>query len=110
MKKMSALYALCDPETDEVRYIGQTVRPSMRLFEHIAPQNLIAKTHKNHWIKKLLREGKRPSMIILKWVPLSEIDAAEVAMIKEYRQKGARLTNYTNGGSDYGYSLSQLRR
>lgn len=35
-ERQVTIYALCDPDTNEVRYIGQTVNMAMRLQGHMA--------------------------------------------------------------------------
>lgn len=58
------VYALCDPDTEQVRYIGGTIRTvQQRLGEHIG----LAKTGDMRpvciWIRSLLADGKSPVAI-----------------------------------------------
>lgn len=93
-----AIYALCDPDTLEPRYIGKTVNPVTRLTQHVSPSSLSGRTHKSHWISKLQRRGKRPLMVILEWVSEASWSMMEKRYISELRLIGARLTNGDEGG------------
>jgi hypothetical protein len=90
------IYALTDPKTEAVRYIGYTANPKKRLYQHIYHCNG-KDSHKNSWIKKLLSEGNSPNLVILERGdgPWQE---REKYWIQHYRNLGVRLTNSTNGG------------
>ena len=49
------IYGLCDPETNEIRYIGKSNQPKKRLQDHIYSCERTV-THKNNWIKSLLNK------------------------------------------------------
>lgn len=92
------IYALVDPDTDEVRYIGKSGRGFVRPNEQIR-QVKHPKTHKERWINKLFRENKKPKIEIIRYC-LSEVDlnVSEMEFIKYYKSIGANLTNGTRGG------------
>lgn len=96
MSEQWFIYALTDPVTDAVRYIGYTARPKKRLYQHIYHCNA-KDSHKNRWIKKLLSNGLSPKMVILEEGngPWQE---REQYWIHHYKHLGVRLTNSTNGG------------
>lgn len=93
-----SIYALIDPRTDEVRYVGATVNTTQRLTDHIkASAN--ETTHKGHWIKQLQALGLRPRMQILEQVIGHDASTeAERRWIAHYRAAGVVLTNHTDGG------------
>lgn len=85
------IYALLDPDTDEVRYIGQTINPAMRYEAHRYRTSKPA-SRKDFWVNSLAAIGKQPKFHIL------EEDAdfnAETKWILHYHKQGAPLTNGT---------------
>lgn len=90
------IYALLDPETGAVRYIGQSIRPLERLKNHINEQS---NCHRSHWLQSLKRKGLKPELRILESVagewPWQE---AERYWIARGRREGWPLTNNTTGG------------
>ncbi len=99
--KKVCIYALLEPETKIVRYVGKTTRePKRRLYEHI--RNLDYNTYKTNWIKSLLKDGKEPILAVLETCDYSEWIERERFWIDYYLKNGQKsLTNLTLGG-DYG--------
>lgn len=91
------IYALADPDTQEVRYIGKADNPQKRLKRHIAQYEPKA-THKSNWIRSLLDQGKTPALLVLEEAPRESWQECERKWITHYKGKGARLTNTTAGG------------
>lgn len=94
------IYALVDPTTRFVRYVGKANNPKRRRFLHLNPSSLRPNTRKNNWIKGLLAIGKKPELLILEEVEECLWEAAEIRWISHYRNlTGApELTNGTSGG------------
>lgn len=93
------IYALIDPNTDEIRYIGYTYNLRKRYNEHYYPSKLEGNTHKNNWIKSLLKEGKKAKIeIICEYDNADILPQAEKMWISNYRILGCDLTNTTDGG------------
>ena len=94
------IYALVDPTTKFVRYVGKSNTPKRRLVMHLIPSGLIPKTRKNHWIKSLLSAGKKPELILLEKVEECIWKDAECRWIAYYRSlpEYPQLTNGTSGG------------
>lgn len=94
--KPKHIYALVDPETEQVRYIGKSIRPEQRLQNHM---NEVSNCHRSHWLQSLKRRGLMPQMLILETVegawPWQE---SERFWIKRGLQLGWPLTNNTSGG------------
>lgn len=90
------VYALRDPRTSEVRYVGMTHRRE-RLNEHVyRPKR--ERTHVACWIKSLSAEGLRPEMVTLEEGIGASWAECEQYWIAVLRTLGARLTNHTDGG------------
>ena len=91
------IYSLSDPETQETRYVGKTKkRLKKRLYEHLTVRNLIPRTHKNCWIKSLLRRKLKPLIILLEVTDENSWKEREIHWIRS----GCfpNLTNGTDGG------------
>ena len=67
--KITFIYTISHPLTNEVRYIGKSNTPRKRLFSHIDKRNK-TKSHKNNWIISLLKEDLRPIIEVLEEVPM----------------------------------------
>lgn len=94
------VYALVDPDSDAVRYIGLSSTGIKRPMQHALPSN-IAKdaTAKAEWVLSLMRRGKSYRIAILTWgVKPSRLADTEDACIRFYRSRGARLLNKRGGG------------
>jgi hypothetical protein len=94
-----AIYALADPRTGEVRYVGKAIDPAKRLQQHLSRFQLTYyKSHKNSWLQSLLDAGVRPTLHILELVASQDANTAEIRWIAKAAAMGARLTNGTAGG------------
>lgn len=95
------VYALSDPKTDELRYIGQTEQlPATRLRQHVKDCGRYS-NHCAHWIKNLKKQGFKPFMEILqKCSTVEELNEAEIYWISQFRALGFRLTNISHGGEN----------
>lgn len=74
------VYALFDPETDDVRYVGQSVDPVQRYVGHC----LEDPTPKGQWVASLRTRGLLPTMRVLRCVPREHIDDREREAIAEF--------------------------
>lgn len=92
------IYALIDPITCKVRYIGRTkVSLPMRLSQHVfRARHSGKKTHKNAWISSLLKINSRPKIRLLMEVQgWKESHKIERSLISRYR---SRLVNHDDRG------------
>jgi group I intron endonuclease len=94
------IYALVDPTTKHIRYVGKTISPQNRLKAHI--KNTDGKnTHRNAWVNKLARDGLTPEMEIIEEIKNSnDLDwqHREVFWIDWFKGEGYNLTNLESGG------------
>ena len=93
------IYGLCDPDTNIIRYIGKAKELYFRIRNHYKPSTLKSKTHKNDWIKSLLKDNKRVKVIVIEQCKsIDKLNESEIKWIKHYKDLGYNLTNGTNGG------------
>lgn len=105
------IYTLSDPLTGVARYVGQTVRPSVRLREHLRDAKNGCPYRCHRWIRKLTRLGLTPTFVIVETTTVSQADDSERRWIATLRACGADLTNHTDGGGGMsGYRLSDEAR
>jgi len=98
MTSVCYIYALADPCTCEIRYIGKTDDPYGRLKAHFHKNKLSAHSRKNSWLKSLQARGVEPVMLIFAQADVALWQQAEKYYIRLYRALGCRLTNMTDGG------------
>ncbi len=87
------IYALIDPDTEEIRYIGKADNPKERFRKHLYDKH---KCYRTSWIKSLLTEGKKPKLKILQQVPQDTWEFWERAWIASAQD--FPLVNQTSGG------------
>ncbi len=92
------IYALVDPRTNVIRYVGKTKTLSKRLAQHLSKTSLRKLTHKNNWIRSLLQHGLVPTLRVLEITDLTSANDREIHWIARLRQIGVRLVNGTDGG------------
>lgn len=101
MKKPDShlIYALIDPNTKEIRYIGQTNNIRKRLSQHYTPSEFKNNTHKVNWLKSLVKNNKKAEYSILENnISNSNINEAEIFWIAYFKFIGANLVNESVGG------------
>ena len=60
------IYALLDPITREIRYIGKSDYPRERLRDHVCDSKCNKENNrKANWIRSLLKQGLKPEMEII---------------------------------------------
>lgn len=92
------IYALCDPVSFEVRYIGKADDPYRRYCKHLVDKS---STHKARWIQSLLKQGLLPIRQILEECDELIWEERERDWIAFYRKISAPLTNGTEGGDGF---------
>lgn len=104
-----SIYALCDPVTNEIRYVGKSmVELRRRVSQHTSPYWLKKKSRKNTWLKSLYAAGQRPEVVVLEHRETEQdLNEAERFYVAYFRSIGVRLTNHTDGGEGApGYTFS----
>lgn len=97
MSSTAIIYALCEPGTDTIRYIGRTLNLVRRFNEHLKI-SVHSKTHLGCWIRGIVSRGVVPSVQILCRCAASESAKEEIRCIREAKTSGMDLVNGTCGG------------
>lgn len=92
----AAIYALHDPDTGEVRYIGKANKPNMRLKTHVR-ESRTRRRPVNNWVQGLVAQGKMPVLEVVHWTDYWE--EAERSLIADCRAAGMNLLNLADGGA-----------
>lgn len=98
MEKPAYIYALTDPDTGDVRYVGKTNDLAGRLRRHILPSALAKRCRRTNWLNWLLKAGKMPCITLLEEVSQDRWKERECYWIAFYRGIGAQLVNTAEGG------------
>jgi hypothetical protein len=91
------IYALKDPNTHKIRYIGSSNNPNKRYKEHISDTKR-EKTKKSNWIKNLIKNNQKPILEILEKTSLNEFEGLEKKYIEEQIALGNKLLNFDISG------------
>lgn len=97
MSDTTFIYALCEPDTRAIRYIGKSNDPQKRFLGHLREAGRKI-SYKANWIFSLLSQELEPRLLILKEVPVSDWEDWERCYIRNAKMLGFRLTNFTEGG------------
>lgn len=100
------IYALCEPDTRKVRYIGKANNPKDRLKEHVS-ESVKLNSHLGHWLARLRGSGVKPILAVLREVPEAIWQEEEIGYIRQARELGMNLVNVADGGEGrFGFSPS----
>jgi hypothetical protein len=91
------IYALCEPDTNKIRYVGKSNNPQERLKRHVGMYEP-NQTHKQNWVRSVLEQGKSPSLLVLEKVDTTEWEGREIWWIEKCKKEGIQLTNIAKGG------------
>lgn len=99
------VYALCHPDTGEIRYVGKTTEIGRdRLLRHMR-ESVRSRLWVANWIRSL--GGREPEFRVLEVTTREGAGECEIRWIKRLRGEGCRLTNLTDGGDGHlGHSPS----
>lgn len=95
---MVEIYALTDPESGEVRYIGKANNAQKRLKAHLSETR--RKTPLYCWIQSLRVRGLVPGLKIIALCPSGEWKKEEIKAITAERLINSRLLNVADGGDE----------
>lgn len=92
------VYALIDPTTLLVRYVGKSTRGGYRAEWHLTESGRKGETHRANWLKQIHQSGLTPIVHVLESASKETLDESEVWWIVYGRMCGWPLTNMTAGG------------
>lgn len=94
------IYALSDPRTDEVRYVGKSCSGLARPRQHLQAKTLREDpTYKAKWLRSLIAAGHAPEVLVIHEAESREaLPDAERWWIAYGRAMCWPLTNLTEGG------------
>lgn len=95
---ITKIYTLEDPITNEVRYIGMSKNPRLRLNQHVFESRNNKKTDKHKWIRSLLVMDLKPIVNVIDECCSSKAESLEIYYISLFRSQGFNITNCTDGG------------
>ncbi len=87
------IYGLASPADGVIRYVGKSCNPASRLAHHLRSK---LRTHAQNWIRKVLRDGLNPVLIVLEAGDDDGWRDAERRWIASFPH--GQLTNHTAGG------------
>lgn len=97
MADTTFIYALVDPVTHAVRYVGKSNNPARRLIIHVSGDK--CNTWKDRWLAQLKACGMRPDLRILEECDYATWLTRECWWIQHLRAVGEPLTNIAVGGA-----------
>lgn len=103
------IYALCHPDTGEIRYIGKANCAQKRLKRHILDARR-RDTPVYRWFRKLAAEGKVPTVTVLHVCDGGPWQSVEIKAIADARASGCRLLNVAEGGDEPHCSVETRKR
>lgn len=106
------VYALIDPESKLIRYIGKSSSGLARPKQHMRPYYYDKAFRVSRWVKSLVNRNLSPTIHVLELVSdRDRLIPAEVWWIAYGRCLGWPLTNLTDGGEgNYGWNPSEETR
>lgn len=107
--KTVSIYALGDPRSGSIKYVGKSFDPYVRWLQHMEPSHSNDGTPKSIWVNALLALGLEPDLIELETVPESQWGEAERRWVTKLRAEGHNLLNGTRGGPG-GYAESRWQK
>ncbi|KEQ11356.1 GIY-YIG nuclease family protein [Endozoicomonas numazuensis] len=101
-----SIYALVDPDSKEIKYIGKSVQPTVRYYNHIS-DSFRKKSAVYIWINKLLELNKYPRLFILEECAEEKLEELEKHWIRKLNNEGVNLLNF-GGRRHYVYTPEKL--
>lgn len=99
-KRKCGIYALIDPVTDRVMYVGQAEDIEKRFRQHCDGNTFAGNVQKREWVVGLFHQGRKPECKVLEYCEsVGDLDSAEKRWIHHYKADGQAELNRSVGGS-----------
>jgi hypothetical protein len=98
-KAIRGIYALVDPRTDRIMYVGQSIDIDKRYRSHLDTDRYEPNVPKRRWIKELTKAGMKPQLIVLEECGFAELDEAERRILSSLKAEGSAELNLAPGGA-----------
>lgn len=98
--KTTFIYAICEPNMGEIRYVGKSNNPKSRFSHHISKAKNKSVPHVCAWIRGILKRKLRPEYFIIDEIERSEWKFWEQHYISLFKSWGINLTNLKEGGDN----------
>ena len=109
--ELAYVYALVDPFSGSLRYVGKTKNPASRLSGHISAARHGALTPVATWVRQILRDGKRPLILALAVTAKGALALQrETTEIERLASEGCQLVNVQKTSSGGEESVTYRRR
>ena len=95
-KPKIGIYALCNPETDRVMYVGQSIDLDYRSRTHWT--TIHGNPRWGTWMAKLSRLGLEPKVLTLEQCSDADLNAAEKKWVRYFKGRGEAELNVSVGG------------
>lgn len=95
--KTTFIYALCEPNSRTVRYIGKANCVTRRFKKHLNT-SINNENHLGAWLRMLKSRREMPNLVILREVPFETWKEEEIRYISAAKILGMDLTNAVAGG------------
>lgn len=100
LERRIVIYALIDPRTEQVRYVGQTVDLGTRTRTHFDIRHVGHNLELYQWVYDLHQRGLQPRVEVLEECrDTGQADLQERFWIRKHLCEGCRLLNICDGGS-----------
>ncbi len=103
------IYALKNPTTNEIVYIGKTKNVERRMKDHHRIEKRI-RCKLDKWKVQMGKLGLKPDMEILLECDEKDVNEKEKYFIKLYTENGCNLLNMTEGGDGLQNPSDEVRR
>jgi hypothetical protein len=100
------IYALIDPRTLEVRYVGKSNDPDIRYNDHCSPRKRDFDGIKFRWIRELSELGLKPKLEVYHRVKLSESENYEYRYFKLFNYGNNLLNSATIQKETFQYQIA----